>query len=251
MFRTLNIFPDSFKKLIRKKIYGAENFGIHFSQSGEDLTIATVVNRFLKINTGFFVDVGSFHPHHGSNTFALYKKGWRGINIDPRPGSKKLFDTERPRDINLEVGISNTEGVLKYYYLNESSASNSFSKETLQKNGVFDKVSKIIDCPVMPLSKVLENYLPKNSEIDYLNIDTEGLEMEVLTSFDISKWQPKIISLEQNNVCTFQHVINSDSCKFLQKHGFQPIAKNIIVENVSTITYIHSRFLSTDSALEA
>lgn len=243
-----SLFPDALKKLIRKKIYGTENFGIHYSQSGEDINIFNIVNNFLKINTGFFVDVGSFHPHNGSNTFLLYKNGWQGINIDPRPGSKKLFDTERPRDINLEVGVSEKEGILKYYFLDETSVYNSFSKETLQKNGVLDQVTKVIDCPVLPLSKVLENYLPAGKEVDYLNIDTEGFEMEVLSSFDISKWLPKIISLEQNNVCTLQDVLNSHSCNFLQKHGYQPIAKNIVVQSVSTITYIHSQFISPDSS---
>lgn len=240
-------FPESLKKFLKKKFYGAENFGIHHSQCGEDLTIGTVAHRFLKIKSGFFIDVGSFHPQNGSNTYLLYKKGWRGINIDPRPGSKKLFDAERPGDINLEIGISEKEGILKYYYLGEASAYNSFSKESLVKNGVFDQVLKVIDCPVMPLSKVLNDYLPPGKEIDYLNIDAEGFEMEVLSSFDLVKWQPKVISLEQNNVCTFQDVLNSGTTRFLQNHGYQPIGKNIIVQSVSTITYIHSRYITPSS----
>ncbi len=248
MFETLiSFFPDSFKKLVRKKIYGTEMFKMHYSQCGEDITAATVIHHFLKVNKGFFVDVGSFHPHKSSNTFLLYKKGWRGINIDPRPGSKKLFDKERPHDINLEIGIGAKNETLKYYFLNDKSTYNSFSVDCLQKNEVFDQVTKVFDCEVLPLSEVLEKYMPPDKEIDYLNVDTEGFELEVLKSFDILKWQPKIIALEQNYICTLQDVMNSESCKFLEKYNYQPVAKNIIKQDVSTITYIHSRFISPDS----
>jgi len=77
---------------------------ISYSQEGEDL----ILERFFEgMNTGFYVDVGAFHPKRFSNTYIFYKKGWHGINIDARPGSMKLFNFVRPRDINLEIPISN------------------------------------------------------------------------------------------------------------------------------------------------
>lgn len=91
-----SIFPDALKKLIRKKIYGTENFGIHYSQCGEDITIFTIVNRFLKINTGFFVDVGSFHPHNGSNTFYYTKTVGKGLTLTPDPDLKNYLILSAP-----------------------------------------------------------------------------------------------------------------------------------------------------------
>jgi hypothetical protein len=54
---------------------------------------------------GFYIDVGAHHPFRYSNTHMLYRRGWRGINIDPIPGAKIAFDRFRPGDINLEMGV--------------------------------------------------------------------------------------------------------------------------------------------------
>ena len=80
-----------------------------FSQNGEDSVLLRI---FDNKNDGFYVDIGAFHPICYSNTYALYKKGWRGINIDATPGSMFLFNKIRPRDINIETGISPCGGVL-------------------------------------------------------------------------------------------------------------------------------------------
>ena len=75
---------------------------------------------------GFFVDVGAHHPQRFSNTYYFYLKGWSGINIDAMPGSMKIFDDLRSRDINLEIPISDKSEILTYYEFDEP-ALNSFS----------------------------------------------------------------------------------------------------------------------------
>ena len=61
---------------------------------------------FIGKLTGFYVDIGAHHPKRFSNTYIFYQRGWRGINIDAKPGTKEVFNKLRPRDINLEVPIS-------------------------------------------------------------------------------------------------------------------------------------------------
>ena len=61
---------------------------------------------------GFYVDVGAFHPTLFSNTYFFYLNGWRGLNIEARPGSKQLFDKLRPKDINVEIGVSRERGTM-------------------------------------------------------------------------------------------------------------------------------------------
>ena len=69
-----------------------------YSQWGEDLYI----NSFFKNkNKGIYLDIGCFHPVMYSNTCLLYKKGWRGINIDINKTSIDLFNILRPKDINI------------------------------------------------------------------------------------------------------------------------------------------------------
>lgn len=73
------------------------------------------------------MDVGAHHPKRFSNTHYFYKKGWRGINIDAMPGGMRLFRKIRPKDINLEIAISDKKRVLTYYVFNDH-ALNGFSK---------------------------------------------------------------------------------------------------------------------------
>src|SRR6185312_5485470 len=106
----------------------------HFSQGGEDIILMEILKGYnLLRSDGFFVDVGAYHPFNGSNTYELYKLGWSGINIEARPGSKKLFDECRPLDINLEMGVTLADEILTYYYISESSPMNSFSKKYLDE----------------------------------------------------------------------------------------------------------------------
>ena len=78
-----------------------------YSQEGEDL----IMEHFLFCKpTGFYVDVGAHHPKKYSNTYRLYRRGWRGINIDANPGSMVEFRRVRPRDINVEAGVGAVSG---------------------------------------------------------------------------------------------------------------------------------------------
>ena len=101
--------------VLLKKILGLNNFTniinsnyckSSFSQFGEDLIINKILN---KISNGNYLDLGSFHPMHFSNTFLLYLKGWRGVNID---ANKEMIDISkkiRPLDKNIFAYLSNVE----------------------------------------------------------------------------------------------------------------------------------------------
>ena len=61
---------------------------------------------------GFYIDVGIHHPYRFSNTVNFYQNGWRGINIQPTPGVIRLFNIFRRCDININIGIDITAGIL-------------------------------------------------------------------------------------------------------------------------------------------
>ena len=100
-----------------------------WSQEGEDQILRRI---FEGQRIGFYVDVGAHHPKRFSNSYLFYKRGWHGINIDAMPGSMRVFDATRPRDINLEMGIGLSIGQLDYYVFDEP-AFNRFSKEISEK----------------------------------------------------------------------------------------------------------------------
>jgi hypothetical protein len=120
-----NIIKQKFIKFLPKFVnreitnkYILENINpyIYYSQEGEDI----VLQRFLQEKEkGFYIDIGAHHPTRFSNTYLLYLKGWRGVNIDAMPGSMELFNELRPEDINIEVPVSDESKEMLFYIYKE------------------------------------------------------------------------------------------------------------------------------------
>ena len=177
------------------------------SQDGEELYLREI---FSNKKEGFYVDVGALHPYRFSNTFWAYERGWKGINIEPNPDMYKLFCRYRDKDINLNLGVGNEEGYFEYYMYVEP-AYNSFwpaDKKTAKE------VRKIY-------TKTLKRIFNENNveEIDFISIDVEGAEMEVLLSNDWKKWCPKWILIEQLDLDLENQSVNP-VCVFLRKQGY-------------------------------
>ena len=137
-----------------------------YSQEGEDLLLRRI---FEHQKIGFYVDVGAHHPFRFSNTYLLYKRGWRGINIDAMPGSMRLFRKFRPRDTNIECGVGLGGGHLMYHMFNEP-ALNGFSPElsTLYANNPLYHLKASVPVQVKKLSEILDLHLPQDTHIDVL-----------------------------------------------------------------------------------
>ena len=130
--------PQDLKKSLQQMILGYNSHAPSFSSAGEDMILRHILGSDKM--EGFYVDVGAFHPTLFSNTYFFYLNGWRGINIEARPGSKELFDKVRPGDVNLEVGVSGECGVMTYYFIGENSTMNSFSRDFLNQIGMLKEV---------------------------------------------------------------------------------------------------------------
>jgi len=194
----------------------------HFSQEGEDIVFWKIINA--KRN-GFYVDVGAHHPQRLSNTHFLYLKGWRGINIDPFPGSKLIFDKIRSEDVNLECGISSSPKQLNYFRFDEPLL-NTFSNDLMLEYVKMDNV--LIDSQLIntfPLSDILENHVPQGKIIDLLTIDVEGLDLEVLISNDWERFRPKYIIVEDLNSKNLIDLVNSDIFQFLISKEYEGVSK--------------------------
>lgn len=167
-----------------------------YSQEGEDL----ILDRIFKgKNYGFYVDIGAHHPIRFSNTYKLYNSGWRGINVDATPGTMVLFNKIRPRDINVEIGISTANCKLDLLVFNApkglTSATNTFKKE--RSKLIPNEAYKVITVDCITLTELLEQKLPESTtQIDLLTIDIEGLDLEVLKSNNWDKYKPKVIIFE-------------------------------------------------------
>lgn len=197
-----------------------------YSQDGEDMILKAIFEQ-KKGYKGFFVDVGAHHPVRYSNTKYFYNRGWKGINIEPTPSAIAAFKTFRKRDINLNIGIGPEKTVLKFYCFNEP-ALNSFSKEVserIDQNLTKYKIIKTLDIEVLSLSEVLDQYLPVDTKIDFLSIDVEGLDFQVLLSNNWDKYKPELILIEEN--IDVDKLSNSPIYNFLKDKQYRFLAKTL------------------------
>ena len=212
------------KKEIKKILPAYKHARISYSQEGEDM----IINRFFEHKKkGFYVDVGAHHPFRFSNTGFFYKKGWSGINIDPLPEAAPLFKKYRKRDINIQKGISLKEEQLLYYAFNEP-AYNTFSEAKANeyiKAGLVSPIVRKIKIDTIPLHAILDANLAAGTIIDFLTIDTEGLEMEVLQSNNWEKYQPTIIILEAHTIEIEKH-LTSELNLFMKKLNYALVGKS-------------------------
>ena len=169
-----------------------------YSQAGEDMLLSLYYEG--KKHKGFYVDVGAHHPYRFSNTAYFYKRGWRGINIEPTPSLFKAFPRRRRRDFNLNVGIGNGEK-LTFYVFNEG-ALNTFDPALAKERdgkihlGRQYKIIDRIEVQTRTLADILDKHLPAGTPIDLLTIDVEGMDFDVLKSNDWTRYLPQFILVE-------------------------------------------------------
>jgi len=195
-----------------------------YSQEGEDM----ILDPFLDgRNSGFYVDIGAHHPKRFSNTYRLYLTGWRGINVDANPGSMRIFQLVRPRDINIEAAVSSRRQELTYFVFNEP-ALNTFKKDlALDRVNEIYKIVEEINIRTEPLCELLGRSVPANTKIDLLTVDVEGLDYDVLQSNDWSRYSPEFILVECFESLTLDQA-NSDpvTSLLLEKH-YSIVAKTM------------------------
>lgn len=199
-----------------------------YSQNQEDLFIDQVLNY---PSTGFYIDVGAFDPHRFSNTKRFYQKGWRGINIEPDPQNYQKFVADRPKDTNLNLGISDQAGFLTFYKMQPGTLS-TFSRQDAESNikEGFALLAKI-KVRTTTLADVFRQHA-NQVKVDFLSIDTEGLDFAVLKSNDWQKYTPRVVCVESNKGSQLENSVE----KLLVKHGYRVVFNN----GLNTIYLHHS-----------
>ena len=198
---------------------------ISYSQEGEDLVLARIFGE-QEIATGFFVDIGAHHPTRFSNTYYFYRRGWRGINVDALPGTRKLFQRLRPRDITVECGVGLQEGSLKYFVFNEPALNTFSEQEAIKKECRPYRIVDTLLIPVVPLKKILDEHLPGGVQIDFMTVDVEGFDHEVISSNDWNRYRPRVVLVELLNT-DLQDLEEHPTAQILLKHNYRAIAKTV------------------------
>ena len=199
-----------------------------YSQSGEDLYINSY---FKNISDGFYVDIGCFHPVMHSNTAKLYNRGWNGVNIDINQTSIDLFNIVRKRDKNFCVAISNETKKVISYTDNNFSSINSINKKFFEYalNKYSDGKFTQNQIESFKFLDFLKKFNLEIKKIDFLNIDAESHDYEVLQGIDFNKVEVKFICVEmfdenskidKNKFVDFLNSHNYEYLKSIGANGF-------------------------------
>ncbi len=164
---------------------------ISYSQNSEDV----LLRRLSPQKTdGFYIDVGAHHPLHDSVTRYFYGLGWHGINIEPLSGAYQQLCEERTRDTNLNIGLSNIDSSATFYESLSHPALSTFDEDIARLHIAKGEKFQERTVSLTTLADVCAKHVA--SEIDFLSIDVEGLERQVLEGADFERWRPRVILIE-------------------------------------------------------
>ena len=231
-------FKDRYiKNLFFYHIYRYFKYKINYFRSygatGEDV----LINKIFKNKIGLYIDIGALHPINGSLTYNLYNKGWRGFNFDIVEKNIKLFNFFRKRDKSINIALSSKSGFINSYIFDSGSGLNTLEQKWADKwSGILNKKYKIHKIKKTSLNQAIKKYkIPKNIEL--LNIDVEGHEIDVLKGINFKLFRPKIITIEIH-VGSTEEIFITQFYKTLKKANYKLISQ-----------YYHTSFFKADEFL--
>ena len=205
---------------------------ISYSYGSVDLLLEHI---FKNQSHGFYIDVGCQHPVMNNNTYLLYKKGWNGINIDLDKKNIDLFNFYRKRDLNLNFAISSQEGERDLFFYHDKSAINTVEKSVANYQRA--QVKEIKKVKTKTLNSIIENSKFNNLTIDFVSIDVEGHELNVIKGFDLKKYKPKVVIIEFLDLSLKKLEIKNLNIKNFLK---SEIYRYMVDKNYTLVNLIHS-----------
>jgi FkbM family methyltransferase len=169
---------------------------------------------FSDLEEGYFVDVGASHPTNGSQSWYLEQKGWRGILVEPIPELCEALRRERPRSITVQAacGAPEQRGRVDFH------VAEGYTRSSLEKNAVSLTASftRTDTVDLRTLDEILAEVRPP--KIDFVSIDVEGLQLNVLRGFDLEKHRPTLLLVED-------HLLNLKTHRYLRRRGYRLVKR--------------------------
>jgi FkbM family methyltransferase len=168
-----------------------------YAQNFEDVILERL---FKEVDKGFYVDVGAWDPTMHSVTRHFYDRGWSGVNLEPIASRIGAFEAERQRDLNLLRAVGPQHGIMTFYEAEEESYLSTLSPEVaaeMRERGLAISEHQI---EVTTLDDVFDRYC--NCTVEFLKIDVEGFEGEVLKGLNLKRHRPRALVIESTQPAT-------------------------------------------------
>lgn len=175
-------------------IWYITGINICYAQNWEDLILRGLTTEK---SDWFYVDIWANDPVHFNNTYMLYKKWWRWINVEPNKKLINKFKSKRPKDQNLQLACWDSwQSPLLIFYNFEPNTLSTCDEITAKKyEKMWHKLISSYSVPVMWLSEIIEKYW-SGKEIDILSVDVEWHDLNVLKTNNREKYRPQYVILE-------------------------------------------------------
>lgn len=192
-----------------------------FSQNGEDVVVNVILDEEAAAHgRGMFVDFGAYHPFRFSNTFLLYLKGWRGVNVDANPDAIAAFQSIRSEDVSVRALMSDKAEELEFrrYAEGAFNTANPASMEIMaSRTNAVSKLLAVDRLTTTTPNQIFDAHVG-SKKLDFVNIDVEGLDERLLYAIDFDRYRPKVLAVEM----LLQQWTSEPMRSFLSAKGYAP-----------------------------
>lgn len=220
---------------IRRRFNKAFRLGtVDYSQLGEQMVILNILDRLDRgAFSRVYVDIGAFHPYRGSNTYALYLRGWRGVVVEPNPAKTELFRLIRPLDVCLTRAVIPDAWDIEEVEMVASETMDARESVTprLNKNSRLDraKATESYTARTVRISEVLRLCTETLGVPALLSVDIEGLESELVRGVDFQKYPVAILCIEHflsefTQSLSVLEYRSSPMVSYLEKCGYELVS---------------------------
>jgi FkbM family methyltransferase len=203
------------------------------SSYGEDAMLFGLMDRlkFMSQTDTFkystYMDIGCYHPVVDNNTAFLYQGGWRGTLIDPNPAVKLEVETHRPQDLFLEVAVTVDPSINELMIFNDSNSMNSMDKSFVERaqKASNTEIIKTLKVESITIDQAFEKHIDRFGSVpSVVNIDIEGMDYDVITSFSF-KHRPLFFIIEDEILGSFE---DSKLKKFMEYKNYAIVSANFL-----------------------
>ena len=188
----------------------------HYSQFGEDVVLNDWLDRNIK--SGFYVDVGCYHPSKFSNTCFLRKRGWSGINIDMDAIKIRCFDLARPGDTNINAAVSDKKETVTVYNFSRYGLGSTIDPQVAEATPM--PVLSKTEIETQTLTDIIDNSRFRDQRIDLLTIDAEGHDFAVIRSLDMDRYLPRVL-LTETHLKDIHTILEQPMHQHLESLGYK------------------------------